>query len=120
MVGVQLTAPAPEFAPDEIPPFDIKVALTDLVGKYTQGQLANADNRWLPDQPQTGAQQWIDVRKDWLEGSVAAQSAADEWIKVLGWGGKGIKLNAAAPHLLLRDEETFETYYLSAPMISVG
>ena len=126
MVGIQLISPAPEFAPDEIPPFDIKVAGTDLVGTYPQGPLAEADGKWKGKDAVKGAQQWIDVQNTWLnpsDGIVAAQSVADMWVAVLNWkgmDGKGIKLDAAAPHLLLGDLQTFETYYLEAPKISVG
>ena len=126
MTGVQLTAPAPEFAPDEIPPFDIKVAGTSTIGPYSQGSLAEADRKWLPKHCVKGEQQWIDVQNNWLspcEGSLAAQDVADAWVRVLGWksaDGKAVELGAAAPKLLLGNRKFFETYYLSAPMISVG
>lgn len=126
MTGVQLIAPAPQFAPDEIPPFDIKVAGTSTIGPYSQGLLAEADKKWLTAPSVKGEQQWIDVQNTWLspsEGDLAAQDVADAWVRALGWKGADVtdvKLSAAAPKLLLGNKKIFETYYLSAPMISVG
>lgn len=120
MMGVLLTAPPPNMAPDKLPTFNIEDAdLQEIPAEKNFPNPNLSHTEWEPDDPQSGVAQWKAVQDSWTNptwgiGSEGQMGFVGKWAEVFGWDTAMSKL-AAFPWGL---QERFEELYVVAPLMT--
>lgn len=120
MVGVLLTPPPAEIAPDKLPTFSIEDSqLRELRAEKDFPPGPQSHPEWEPAAPLGGRQQWEIVRDNWKRpawgtGEEGQAGFVSKWAEVFKWG-EDMSQFAAIPKRL---EEGFMDLYVAAPLVT--